>query len=157
MITRSLLPLLLVALIAVPAVAQTPEDLDEIAFRLDSLAEEMQLLEELNTLQLTAVQVQSLQAEVGRMATATAPVIASRFGVLQQLEPLLNAKRAALIADRRPADDLLNQIGGLEEQLGDLDVQMDDAIVAFAPRLREILSEPQIALVSGEELSLIHI
>jgi len=151
MMPRSLLALELVALLATPVLCQTPDDLDALAYKLDQLAEEMQLIEELNTLQLTAVQLQTLQGEVAEIRGAIAPIIAARVGVLQQLEPLLKQKRASLIVDQQPPDELLNDIAAREDQLADLDARMDETITAFAPRLRQILSEPQIALVSGEE------
>lgn len=151
MMTRYLLASALAALLVVPAAAQTLDDLDAVAARLDALAAEMEIIEQVNSLQLTPDQVRALQAQVGAIEAATAPIIATRVEALQQLEPLLTQKRQALIADQQPPEDLLGRIDQIEGQLGDLDVAMDETIVSFAPRLRALLTEPQLAMVSGEE------
>lgn len=151
MMTRPLLALALAALAVMPLAAQTPADLDAAAARLDALVEEMDVIEQLNSLQLTADQIRALQTQVAAISEATTPILATRIEALQQLEPLLTQKRQALIADQQPADDLLDRISAIEEQLSDLDVAMDETIVSFAPRIRALLTEPQIAMVSGEE------
>ncbi|MCD6361286.1 MAG: hypothetical protein J7M38_10530 [Armatimonadetes bacterium] len=148
---HAVMVIFVLVLMTTPAPCQSVEQLDALAARLDALAEEMQLIEELNALQLTPEQLGALQAEVGAMTEAAAPIVATRIGVLQQLEPLLQQKRQALIADQRPGKDLLDRIAALEKQLGDLDERMNQTITSFAPRLREILTAPQVSIVSGEE------
>ncbi len=151
MMPRSLVAIGIVLLTCVFAAAQTAEELDAIASRLDALAEEMEIIEQVNALQLTADQIRALQAQIAAMSAATTPILATRIEALQQLEPLLKQKRQALIADQQPAEDLLDHIEQIEAQLSELDVAMDETIVSFAPRLRALLTEPQLAIVSGVE------
>ena len=145
------LTLPMIALPATTGLCQGPDDLNVIAAKLDGLADEMQLIEELNALQLSAPELAAVLEIVEDVQAATAPIIAARVAILKQLEPLLRAKRDALIADTQPAADLLAQILALEDQLGDLDARMDEAIVASAPRYRDVLTDDQVALVSGVE------
>lgn len=145
--------ILALILIALPTtgLCQSPDDLTVVAAKLDGLADEMNLIEELNPLQLSAQEITAVLEIVEDVQATTAPIIADRVAILKQLEPLLRSKRAALIADTQPTAELLARITALDDQLGDLDARMDEAIMASAPRYRDVLTDDQIALVSGVE------
>ncbi len=149
--TILLLTMILIALPATNGLCQDPNDLATIAATLDGLADEMQLIEELNPLQLSAQEITAVLEIVEDAQAVTAPIIADRVAILKQLEPLLRSKRAALIADSQPTADLLAQIAAMDDQLADLDTRLDEAIVASAPRYHDVLTDDQIALVSGVE------
>ncbi len=145
------LAMIMIALPTTTGLCQAPDDLTVIAAKLDGLADEMQLIEELNALQLSAQEIAAVLEIVEDVQAATAPIIAARVAILEQLEPLLRSKRAALIADTQPTADLLARIAAIDDQLADLDARMDEVIVASAPRYRDVLTDDQVALVSGVE------
>ncbi len=141
------------ALLSMPGagLCQGVEELEQIGARLDSLVDEMQLVEEVNGLQLSAAEVAGLIEIVDDVQAAVAPIITSRVQVLVKLEPLMRQRRAALIADQQPTDELMGQIDALEGELNDLDVTNDETVVASAPRYRDVLTDAQVSLVTGEE------
>lgn len=131
--------------------AQLCPELVEAARELDSLAADIQLLTDLNTLQLTREQIEALLPAVQELRTTAIGFEQQRVALLRQLKPLLEQKRALLVRDEQPSDALAEQIDALENDLAALDQTGGEALAAQAATFRAILTEPQVAIVTGEE------
>lgn len=131
--------------------AQLCPELTEAARELDTLAAEIQLLTDLNTLQLTRAQIQELLPAVEQLRTTAIGFEQQRVGLLRQLKPLLEQKRALLVRDEQPSEALAEQIDAIENDLAELDQTAGEALAAQAAIFRGILTEPQVAIVTGEE------
>jgi hypothetical protein len=123
----------------------------ELGAELDEIAAENRMIEDLNRLQLSAGQVQALIVAVKELRGAAAPIEQERQGVLAELKPLLLKQRSFLIGDENPPATLRDQVAQAEGKLRELEERMAAALNALAPRLREALAEPQIAILSGAE------
>ncbi|MGD9495169.1 MAG: hypothetical protein AB7Y46_02545 [Armatimonadota bacterium] len=131
--------------------AQISPELKEIAGELDALAAEIQLIQDLNTLQLSREQIEQLIPAVEALRQAALGAEQQRVAVLRQLRPLMQRKRDLLLADAQPPEDLEAEIAALEGQLSELGQQTDEALLGHAATFREILSDPQVSIVTGEE------
>ncbi len=131
--------------------AQVTPELREVAGELDALAAEVQLIADMNTLQLERAQIEALIPAVEALRATAAGFEQQRVVVLGELRPLLERKRDLLLADARPPDDLTDQISAIEDRLMELDKAMDDGLIAHARAFREILTDAQVSLVTGEE------
>ncbi len=131
--------------------AQLCPELVEIGRELDALAAEIQLLTDLNTLQLTRAQIEALLPAVEELRTTAIGFEQQRVILLRQLKPLLEQKRALLVRDEQPPDALTQQIGAIGNELAALDQTAEEALTARAATFREILTEPQVAIITGEE------
>ena len=155
---KSWIVVLLAALVCIPGpiAARAADDtvgeqVDRLGARLDALAEELELIRRLNDLQLTIEQVQALQAVAQQVEAAATPILAERLGVLQRLEPLMVRQRELAVADQPDPDELQAQLQGLWDELSGLDERMDKTVGATAPALRQILTAPQVSIVTGAE------
>lgn len=134
-----------------PVRAQLSPELIETARELDTLAAEIQLLTDLNRLQLTRTQIEALLPVVQQLRTTAIGFEQQRVALLRQLKPLLEQKRELLVRDEQPPEALADQIRGIEDELAELDARAEEALLAYAAPLREILTEPQVAIITGEE------
>ncbi len=133
------------------AYAQLSPELRQIATELDALAAEIQLIDDLNTLQLQPDQIERLIPAVDELRATAIGFEQQRVALLRQLRPLLERKRDLLLADEPPSTELREQISAMEAQLNELDRQADEAFLAHAVTFREILTDPQVAIITGEE------
>ncbi|NLO07678.1 MAG: hypothetical protein GX131_17800 [candidate division WS1 bacterium] len=131
--------------------AQVSPDLRELGRELDMLDAEIILLEDLNTLQLSAEQIGLLIPAVERLRATSMGVEQQRIALLRQFRPLLQQRRDLLIRDQQPPDQLMDQIGDMQDALLELDITLDEALAPHAQTFREILTEPQVAIITGEE------
>ena len=131
--------------------AQVSPELREVATELDALDAEIALIQDLNTLQLTRQQVQELIPAVETLRASATRIEHQRVAVLTQLRPLLQQMRDLLLRDDHPDDALLRAIATLQQQLTELDMQFDEATMQHAGAFRDILTEPQVEIVIGEE------
>ncbi|MGC9320406.1 MAG: hypothetical protein ACP5KN_20400, partial [Armatimonadota bacterium] len=143
--------IVVVALVGTCARAQLSPELRALADELDALAAENQLIEDLNTLQLTAEQIQSLIPATEKVHSAALALEQQRLNILRRLKPLLQRKRELLIRDEHPPEDLRARIDGLETELAELDRRVDQSLTAHASLFREVLSDAQVSIVTGEE------
>ena len=145
----------LVAIVALMVVGtgacQDADDLQTLGSELDTIAAENRLIEDLNRLQLSPVQVKALVAAVGELQEATLPIRQERVGVLKELKPLLLEQREKLIRDEHPPATLRQKITDAEDKLRDLDERIASAMRTLAPKFREILTGPQLSIVTGAE------
>ncbi|MEA3402006.1 MAG: hypothetical protein U9R79_12285 [Armatimonadota bacterium] len=139
------------ALVATCARAQLSPELRKLGDELDALAAENQLIEDLNTLQLTTEQIQSLIPATSEVQGAAIALEQQRLNILRRLKPLLQRKRELLIRDEHPPEELPAHIEALDTELAELDRRADESLTAHASVFREILSDAQIAIVTGEE------
>jgi len=130
---------------------QDADELQTLGSDLDTIAAENQLIKNLNRLQLSAVQIKALIAAVADLQEATRPVREERLRVLKELKPLLLEQREKLIRDEHPPATLRQKITDAEDKLRDLDDRMASAMRTLAPKFREILTEPQLSIVTGAE------
>ncbi len=133
------------------ASAQLSPELRELGAELDALAAEIRLIEDLNTLQLTDAQLQQLIPATQELHATAIAAEQERVAILTRLKPLLEQRRQHALRDEPVPDELSDQIGELEDQLGQLDAQLDERLAPHAVVFREILSEPQISIITGEE------
>lgn len=131
--------------------AQISPDLAEIAGEVDALAAEIRLIEHLNTLQLSDGQLAQLIPAVTELHDAATAVEEQRVGVLLQLKALLDRRRDVLLRDQRPPQELADQIAALQALLDELDRERNETAVEHAAVFREILTDAQVSLVTGEE------
>lgn len=130
---------------------QDAREAPELGAELDEIAAENRIIEDLNRLQLSAGQVEALIVAVKELREAAAPIERERQAVLAELKPLLLKERSSLIADQNPPATLREEIAQTEGKLRDLEDRMAAALTALAPRLREALTDPQMAIVTGAE------
>lgn len=152
-LTFTCLSATLVAVCLTPgcARAQLSPELREVAAELDALDAEIALIQDLNTLQLSREQVQALITAVDALRATAMQIEQRRVAVLYELRPPLQQMRDVLLRDQQPSDELQQQISRLQNQLGEIDLQFDEATMQHASAFREILTDPQIAIVTGEE------
>lgn len=131
--------------------AQLCPELAQIAAELDALDAEIALIQDLNTLQLTAEQIRALIPVVEALRSTVIAHEQERVAVLQQLKPLLEQKRALLLRDEQPSDALEDQIAEQNNRLVEMDARLNDALLPHAEDLREVLTDPQVAIITGEE------
>lgn len=145
--------LTLVALIALTAGvhAQLCPEVAEIGAELDALDAEIVLIEDLNTLQLSAEQIRALMPVVQNIRDTAIAHEQDRAEILQRLKPLLQQKRDLVLRDQPIPDALADQIAAINNELLDLDTRMDAALLPHAENLRAILTDPQVAIITGEE------
>ncbi len=141
----------LTGLTPAPAEGQVSPELRRVAGELDALAAEIQLIADLNTLQLERAQIEALIPAVDAVRATAMGFEQQRVAVLHELRPLLERKRDLLLADARPPDDLTEQIAAIEARLTDMDQAMDQALTAHARAFREILTDAQVSIITGEE------
>lgn len=131
--------------------AQLCPQLSEIARELDELDAEIALIQDMNTLQLEEQQLRDLLPAVEDLRSAAISQEQRRAELLHQLKPLLEQRRDLALQDRQPSEELADQVAEINNQLVGLDEEFDEAILAHAQSFRDILTEPQIAIVTGEE------
>lgn len=131
--------------------AQLSPELRQTASELEALAAEIQLIGDLNTLQLQPSQIERLIPAVNELHATAIGFEQQRVAFLRQLKPLLERKRDLLLADEPLPEQLSEQISAMEAQLNELDRQADEAFLKQAVIFREILTDPQISIITGEE------
>ncbi len=137
--------------LAVGAQAQLCPDVAETAAELDALDAEIALIRDLNKLQLSADQIRSLMPVVEDIRETAIAHENDRQELLLQLKPLLQTRRDMALKDRPVPEQLQQQIEELNNQLLEIDRRLDRALLPHAEDLRAILTEPQIAIITGEE------
>ncbi len=131
--------------------AQLSPELRELGSELDELDAEIALIQDLNRLQLTREQVQGLIPAVDRLRATALEFEQQRIAILRELEPAMKRMRDVLLRDGHPDEALHQQILQMQQRLAELDVQFEEAAARHATDFREILTEPQLAIVTGEE------
>ncbi len=150
---RALLGVMLVACaLSVGCPARTQgTDPAEVEVRLQNTQRDIDLLEEINRLELSKEQLTGL---IGQVEAIRARVEASepeRVAIMQRLEPLLEAKKAALLKDEGAPDVVDQQIEQQVEALQELDTRLEESLLEFVPRLRGdegVLTEEQVDILT---------
>lgn len=131
--------------------AQLCPELSEIAAELDSIDAQIALIEDMNTLQLTEEQLRALIPAVENLRSTVITYEQQRAELLRQLKPLLEQKRQLALRDQPAPDALADQIAEFSNMLVENDQRLNEALLPHAETFREILTEPQIAIITGEE------
>lgn len=131
--------------------AQLTPELRDIATELDALDAEIALIEDMNTLQLTREQIAALIPAVEALRATARQVEQQRVAILNELKPLLEQMRDILLRDDHPDQTLIDRIARHQDRLAELDLQYENATVEHAEAFREIITEPQLAIITGEE------
>ena len=131
--------------------AQLCPELSQIALELDRLDAEIALIQDMNTLQLTEEQLRFLIPAVQELRTTAITQEQNRARLLQQLKPLLEQERTLALRDEPRTDELETQIAAINDQLVAVDQALNGALLPHAENFREILTDPQIAIITGEE------
>ncbi|MFP4249495.1 MAG: hypothetical protein ACLFU7_07535 [Armatimonadota bacterium] len=133
------------------AQAQLCPELSEVAAELDAIDAEIALIEDMNTLQLTEQQLRFLIPAVDDLRATAIRHEQERAQVLEQLKPLLERQRELALRDEPLPDELEAEIDEINNRLTAVDEQLDEALLPHAETFREILTDPQIAIITGEE------
>jgi hypothetical protein len=155
---RRALVLLLLSLLALtvclvgacqPPVAPQPQG--EADATLDGLNQDIQILLTLNRLDLKAEPAAALLATIGKMTTETQQAEAQRQAALTQLIPLLREKRAGLLQDQQPGDELEGKIREAQGKLDEAGNGIATARGKYVVELKKTLSPAQIAIITGAD------
>lgn len=150
---RALLAVMLAACalsLGCPAGTQPPAA-GEVETRLQGIQQEIDLLEEINRLELSKEQLTGLIAQVKAIHARVKQSEPERAAIMQRLEPLLEAKRAALLKDEGVPDVIDQQIDQQLEALEEFDRRLEQSLLEFVPRLRGdegVLTEPQVDILT---------
>lgn len=131
--------------------AQLCPELVQIAAELDALDAEIALIQDMHTLQLSADQIRELMPAVASLRSAAVEHEQRRVEVLQRLKPLLEQQRALVLRDEPISDELSEQIAAINNQLITIDMQLDEVLLPHARIVREMLTEPQVSIITGGE------
>ncbi|GEM_PF-6623342 len=131
--------------------AQLCPELVQVGGQLTTLDAEIALINDMNTLQLSREQINSLTPLVDELRAIAVAGEQERVARLNQLLPLLTQKRDLALRDEQPSDTIEGQIAEINNQLIEMDTRLSEALLPFATRLRDVLTDPQIAIITGEE------
>jgi hypothetical protein len=131
--------------------AQLCPELSEVAAELDAIDAEIALIQDMNTLQLTEQQLRFLIPAVESLRETAIEHEQERAQVLEQLKPLLQRQRELALRDEPLPDEIEAQIDEINSQLMKIDEHLNEALLPDAETFREILTDPQIAIITGEE------
>ncbi|MFO8080126.1 MAG: hypothetical protein R6V07_07445 [Armatimonadota bacterium] len=131
--------------------AQICPELSEIAAELDRIDAEIALIQDMNTLQLTEQQLRFLIPAVDDLRATAIRHEQQRAEVLEQLKPLLQRQRELTLRDEPLSDELEAQIDEINNRLMTVDEELNQALLPHAETFREILTDPQTAIITGEE------
>ncbi len=112
---------------------------------------ELSLLDTLNRLSLTPAQAEGLLALARKAQQAAAEAKLKRDKALTGLAPLLEKQLACMLHDQQPPAELLDQIAVAEAEIAQLDDEIANAPVPFASEARNLLSEAQILIMTGDD------
>ena len=131
--------------------AQLCPELSEIAAELDTIDAEIALIRDMNTLQLTEQQLRFLIPAVESLRTTAISQEQKRTEILRRLKPLLERERELALRDEPPSDEHLAQVGAINNELVDFEEQLSEALLPHAETFREILTDPQVTIITGAE------
>ena len=131
--------------------AQLSPELRDVASELDALDAEIALIRDMNTLQLSRQQVQQLIPAVEALQTTAMEFEQQRAALLRELRPAMHQLRDTLLRDDHPDDMLMRQIQECQNELAEVDYRFEQATAEHAEAFRQILTEPQVAIITGEE------
>ncbi|MFW5869124.1 MAG: hypothetical protein ACOCX2_14965 [Armatimonadota bacterium] len=131
--------------------AQLCPELSQVASELDRIDAEIALIQDMNTLQLTEEQLRFLVPAVDSLRSTAILQEEDRVELLQQLKPLLEQERALALRDQPPSDELADEIAEINGRLVAADEAQNEALLPHAETFREILTDPQTAIITGEE------
>ncbi|MBC7288755.1 MAG: hypothetical protein H5T86_12105 [Armatimonadetes bacterium] len=116
-----------------------------------ALSSDIELLQQLNSVNLTPDQLKALAAIVERRVALRQSLNPKREQVLSALSQALRQKRQLLLADQPVPDDLDERIARLNTELNALDQSERAQAEALAKELRKLLSPMQLAVLTGRE------
>ncbi len=131
--------------------AQLCPELSEVAAELDAIDAEIALIRDMNTLQLTEQQLRFMIPAVEALRTTAITLEQQRTEILRRLKPLLEQERELALRDEPPSDELADQIDAINNELVGLEQQVNEALLPHAETFREILTDPQVAIITGQE------
>lgn len=117
---------------------------------LQELTEDIRLLGLLNRLQLDAGQINGLLPLVAQLQQERSRLEAKLTGVRQELEQALSEKVGLLLQDKPIPQELEESIYSLQSRYYGAQEDMQAALATKATALRQVLTEPQLAIVSGK-------
>jgi pyruvate-formate lyase len=131
-----------------PAEVEAPAASTEA--EVQALSADVDLLEQLNRLQLSAQQIESLAALSSARQTVAGSFAPKRENVLNALASALRQKRQLLLRDEPVPDELEEKIARLNTELVALKQAEVEQCSRLVTELRKLLSEAQIALLTGQ-------
>jgi hypothetical protein len=153
-IVRLVLPSLLALVTCLVGSCQQPAATGakcEAEIAADGLNQDIQLLLTMNRLDFKAEQLTSLQAVIAKMGQEMAQAETQRLAALAQVIPLLQEKRAVLLADKQPDNELEGKIREAQGKVEDATNGLVEARAKYAADFKKILSPAQAAIVTGAD------
>lgn len=118
---------------------------------LQDLNQQIELLDMLNRLDLTAKQIQSVQAIVAKIQADLTKIDGQRQAAIAELIPLLRDKKTALLQDKDASADIEKKIRDTQAKLDELDDQQQSALTKYGTEFRASLSAAQIDILTGAD------
>jgi hypothetical protein len=117
----------------------------------NDLAQDVGLLYTLNRLDLQPTQLDPLYAVAQQAQQARLKAEPSRQAALAQLVPLLREKRTLLLTDQDVPAELDKQLRTAQAKVEYVEEQVAGAALAVVPALRKVLTDDQIAIITGAD------
>ena len=117
----------------------------------NDLAQDVGLLYTLNRLDLQPTQLDPLYAVAQQAQQARLKAEPPRQAALAQLVPLLREKRTFLLTDQDVPAELDKHLRAAQARVDDADEQVAGATLAVVPALRQVLTNDQIAIITGAD------
>ncbi len=153
---RVLLGLLVIALLvsvaacgrqdATPASPSVDEQLSA-----DNLLIDIELLDTINRLELTAPQLDELVEIVMHLEDIGNTYNQRAAQIKRQLQPILAQKRDLLVKDQPPSEDLQDKLYQGQQRLQQLGTERTEALRQLIPNLREVLTASQVQITAGAD------
>ena len=124
---------------------------NELETRLQGIQQDIGLLAEINRLELTKEQLTGLIVQVEAIQARIKASEPERTAILQRLQPLLEAKKAALLKDEGVPAVVDEQIEQHVDALQEFDQRLEERLVEFVPRLigeNGVLTQPQVDILT---------
>jgi len=132
----------------VPATGPAVSEAEQAA---NDLAQDVSLLHTLNRLDLQPAQLDPLLAVAQQAVDARAKAEPARQAALAQLVPLLREKRGLLLKDQDVPEELDKHLHTAQAKVEEADEQVASATLAVVPELRKVLTEDQVAIITGAD------
>lgn len=129
---------------------QTIDPADTVVQMRDDIA----LLATINRLSLSPNQATQLVALARSAQEAQAAHADERRAALEKLMPLLETQMSHMIHDQKVPGELAEEISAAEQQLQAVDEKIAQAPLEYASSARELLTEPQLQILTGRDEAL---
>lgn len=118
---------------------------------LGELSDDIDLLYTVNRLDLQPAQLTPLLGLVEQVRAEKTKLEPQRQAAIAALVPLLREKRALLLQDKEPSEELDGKITAAQTKLDEVEESLSQASGKYVPDLKKLLSKPQIQIITGAD------